>query len=257
MIMRKLGIGILFFMGSFVIAFGQNDASTAGPKGISPEVRKKINKAKDRLVLDLFMATAFVKKDGGVTVPDNFKLNAFNRGANVYFMYDLVLGKKTKPQHFSIAPGLGVGSENYYFKGFGMKWRGDSVTRFYPLGDSITSKNSKLNMTYIDIPVEFRYRSTPSKKTGMSGKFAVGFKLGFMIASKWKYKGEALDNSSQNVKIKDIGVANMSRLRYGPYIRGGYGPFNVFCYYSISNIFTANKGPQMNPLIFGISINGL
>ena len=167
------------------------------------------------------------------------------------------LDKKKKNPHFSIAPGIGVGSENYYFKSFGMKWRNDSVTSFYRLGDTISSKNSKLNMTYIDIPIEFRFRSTPNKKTGMSWKLAVGFKVGFLVGSKWKYKGEELSNSNINVKLKDIGVANMSKFRYGPMIRGGYGPASLFCYYSLGSAFTAGKGPKMNPIVFGISINGL
>ncbi len=230
-----------------------------GPKGISAQVKKRITSAKDRLVIELCLMNAIVKKDGGITVPNDFKLSGFNRGINVYFMYDIVLGKKNKPQHFSIAPGIGVGSENYYFKKYKMTWHYDSITRFVPLGDSISSKNSKLNMTYIDIPIEFRYRSTPNKKTGMSWKIAVGFKFGFLIGSKWKYKGEDPNKGTngENVTIKDIKVANMSKLRYGPMIRGGYGPVSLFGYYSIGGAFSTGKGPKMNPIVFGISINGL
>jgi hypothetical protein len=233
--------------------YGQD--STAVKSRISPEVKRRINKAKDRLVLDLCMMNAFIEKDGGKTVPNDFKFGGFSRGINVYFMYDVVLGKKTS--HFSIAPGIGIASENFYFKRYGMSWHQDTLTRFYPLGDSITSKKSKLNMTYIDIPLEFRFRSTPNRKTGWSWKLAAGFKFGFLIGSKWKYKGEALNNSGENVTFKDIKVANMSKFRYGPYIRGGYGMFNLFVYYSLNNTFVANKGPKMHPIVFGLSINGL
>ena len=260
--MRKIVLSFLIAVCSFAVAFGQDSiapptAVTTGPKGISAQVKKRITSAKDRLVIDLCMMNAIVKKDGGVTVPNDFKLGGFNRGINVYFMYDVVLGKKTKPQHFSIAPGIGVGSENYYFKNYKLSWHYDSLTRFKPLGDSITAKNSKLNMTYIDIPIEFRYRSTPNKKTGMSWKIAVGFKFGFLVGSKWKYKGESLDNSGENVTFKDMKIGNMSKIRYGAYIRGGYGMVNLFYYYNISNTFANNKGPKMNTMAFGISINGL
>lgn len=250
--MRKIGISLVLLV-SVLASFGQDSTLSR----ISPAVKQKIAKAKDRLVIDLCMMNAIVKKDGGVRVPDNFKLSGFNRGINVYFMYDVVLDKKKKNPHFSIAPGIGVGSENYYFKKFGMSWHNDSLTRFYPLGDSISSKNSKLNMTYIDIPLEFRFRSTPNKKTGWSFKFAAGFKFGFLVGSKWKYKGESLNNSGENVVFKDLKVANMNKLRYGVYLRGGFGMFNLFAYYSISNTFVANKGPKMNPIVFGLSINGL
>lgn len=255
--MRKIIASFLIFICAFTFAYGQQDSIITGPKGISKQVKKRIVSAKDRLVIDLCMMNAIIKKDGGVTVPNDFKLGGFNRGINVYFMYDVVLDKKKKYPHFSIAPGIGVGSENYYFKSFGMKWRNDSVTSFYRFGDSISSKNSKLNMTYIDIPIEFRFRSTPNKKTGMSWKLAIGFKMGFLVGSKWKYKGEELNNSGNNVKIKDIGVGNMSKFRYGPTIRGGYGPLSLFCYYSLGSAFNTGKGPKMNPIVFGLSINGL
>ncbi len=254
--MRKVILSLVLTCCTLAVVYGQ-DTTVAGPKGISASVRKKINSAKDRLVIDLCMMNAFFKKDG-VMVPNDFKLSGFNRGINVYFMYDVLLGNKAKPRHFSIAPGIGVGSENYYFKSYKMTWHYDTLTRFVPLGDSISSKKSKLNMTYIDIPIEFRYRSTPNKKTGMSWKLAVGFKFGFLVGSKWKYKGEDpnVGTNGENVTIKDIKVANMSKFRYGPTIRGGYGPVSLFCYYSIGSAFTT-KGPKMNPIVFGISVNGL
>ena len=256
--MRKIGISLIFLFCSILVVFGQ-DPTLAGPKGISPQVKKKINKASDRLVLDLCLMNAVIKKDGGITVPNDFKISAFSRGINVYFMYDMLLGKKTKPRNFSIAPGIGVASENFYFKTYKLNWHYDNVTRFVPLGDSISPKNSKMNMTYIDIPIEFRYRSTPNKKTGMSWKIAVGFKIGFLVGSKWKYKGEDPNKGTngETVTIKDIKVGNMSLLRYGPTIRGGYGPASLFAYYSIGSVFTTGKGPKFNPIVFGISINGL
>lgn len=254
--MRKLAISAFLLFCSMTVVLGQ-DSSLAAPRGISYNIKKKISKSKDRLVIDFCLMNAIIKKDGGVTVPDNFKVSGFSRGINVYFMYDLVLDKKKKNPHFSIAPGIGFASENYYFKSFGMSWHHDSITRFYPLGDSISSKKSKLNTTYLDIPLEFRFRSTPNKKTGWSWKLAAGFKLGFLIGSKWKYKGESLDNSGENLTFKDVKVANMNKLRYGVYLRGGYGMFNLFAYYSLSDAFVANKGPKFRPIVFGLSINGL
>ena len=252
--MRKTVLCLWMLLFSATVMFAED---TIPPKKISAQVKKRITSAKDRLVIELAMMNAFIKKDG-VTVPNDFKLQGFNRGINVYFMYDILLGKKSKPRHFSIAPGIGVGSENYYFKKYGMSWHRDTITRFYALGDSISSKKSKLNMTYIDIPIEFRYRSAPNKKTGMSWKIAVGFKLGFLVGSKWKYKGEdPYKNDGEQITFKDIKVANMSKFRYGPTIRGGYGPLSLFCYYSIGSAFATNKGPKFNPIVFGLSVNGL
>jgi hypothetical protein len=84
-----------------------------------------------------------------------------------------------KKKNFSFAAGVGFANENYYFKKYRLNWHKDTITKFVPFGDSINSKTSKLGLIYFDIPIEFRYRSKPSAKTGMSWKLAAGFKLGF------------------------------------------------------------------------------
>lgn len=248
--MRKLFIFLLFLTGLNLL---QAQDSTKTKSKITPAVKQKIGKAQDRIVIDLCLMNALFDKDG-VRTPKDFKVSGFSRGINAYFMWDVPLGKK---KNFAIAPGAGIGSENYYFKKYGMAWHGDSITRFYKFNDSITSKNSKLNMTYFDIPLEVRYRSKPNTKTGQSWKLALGFKLGFLLGSKWKYKGESLANNGESVKFKDMKVPNMAKLRYGVYIRGGYSLANLFFYYSLSETFNKGKGPTMHPLVFGISISGL
>ncbi|HUM51437.1 MAG TPA: porin family protein [Chitinophagales bacterium] len=250
--MRKflLSIVILFIS---VAAIQAQDTTFTKPN-ISKKVKDRIGKSKDRLVIDLCMMNAIIKKDNAF-VPKDFKLQGFNRGINIYFMYGFGLGKK---KNFSIAPGIGFANENYYFKKYRLDWHKDSITRFVPFGDSIASKTSSLGLTYLDIPIEVRYISKQSSKTGMSWKLAVGFKIGFLIGSKWKYKGEDWEaNDGENIKMRDFKVGNLSKFRYGVTLRGGYGPVSLFGYYSLGNIFVKNKGPQFNPVVFGISINGL
>jgi hypothetical protein len=213
-------------------------------KGVSPEVKNKINKANDRILLELPFYYV-------LNQPSDLKIG-FSSGFNIYFTYDVVLGKS----RFSIAPGAGFGTDNFSHKSNYIKWHKDTVTTFPKIGDSIDVKKSKLGVSYFDIPLEFRFRSKPNKKN-TSWKLAAGFKIGFLMGSKWKYKGENFDNSGEKIKTKDYGVDNLSKIRYGVYLRGGYGMFNLFCYYSISSLFDKDKGPQMHPLSFGIAISGL
>ncbi|MCB9032358.1 MAG: PorT family protein [Chitinophagales bacterium] len=231
-------------------SFAQETVETETTKGISPEVKEKVNKAKDRILLE-FTLNQLTNK------PKDFKLSALSRGFNAYFLYDVVLGKS----QFSIAPGAGIGTENYYHKKNGIAWSSntqlyDSITSFPRLNDSINVKKSKLGLTYFDIPIEFRYRSKPNKK-GASWKVAAGFKVGFLLGSKWKYKGEDLNTGTGEVKFKEFKVDNMNKIRYGTYLRFGYGLINVFANYSISSLFETDKGPQMHPITFGIAITGL
>ena len=216
------------------------------------ELKSKVNKAKDRVVLDFTY-------DMLLNTPDSVSTKGFSRGFNVYFMYDVVLGKS----RFSVAPGLGLGTNNYFHNN---NITSDSLgTYFTKISDNIDSKKNKINLTYVDIPVEFRFRSKPNAKNN-SWKLAAGIKAGIIIQSKWKYKGEEiraekLDNpsfaSGSEVKFKEFNIENLNRFRYGLTLRGGYGMWNAFIYYSLSDLFEDGRGPRMTPLSFGISINGL
>lgn len=216
--------------------------------GQSEEVKEKINKAKDRFVFDININQALREKENG------FDLKGFSAGFGTYFMYDVVI----KESPISIAPGIGVAVDNYRHNSQIVFT--DSATNFVPFPDSIGYKKSKLGLTYVDIPLELRYRSKPNNKN-QQWKLAVGFKFGFLVRSKWKYKGpdyrDIRMDTDENIKFKEFGIPNLERFRYGVTARGGYGPFNLHFYYSLSDIFEAGKGPEITPITFGISINGL
>lgn len=252
--MQKTILAILLCMVSIVTLQAQDDNSKKEEekknKGVSPEVKAKVNKAKDRILVE-FGLNQLINK------PSDLKVSAFSRSFNAYFTYDVVLAKS----RFSVAPGIGIGTDNFYHKKNGIAWANntqlkDTITSFPVLPDSVTAKKSKLGLVYFDIPIEFRYRSKPNKKQ-TSWKLAAGFKLGFLLASKWKYKGEDLQTGTGDVKFKEFKVDNINRLRYSVYLRGGYGIFNLYVNYQISSIFQKNNGPQMYPLQFGFAICGL
>lgn len=209
------------------------------------ETKEKVNKAKDRIVVELALENLINK-------PDTIKISGLSRGFNTYFMYDIPLGKS----RLSLAPGIGIGTSNFYHKSNKIV-SDSSKTYFVPIDKSTFDvKKNKIGLTYVDIPIELRYRSKPNSKN-TSWKLAAGFKIGFLIHNKWKYKGLDLDGSGKEVKFKQYNVANLEKLRYGVTLRGGYGAFNLFVNYYISSLFKAENGPAMHPISFGIAINGL
>lgn len=214
----------------------------------SEQVKERVNKAKDRLVFELNSGYLLHDSDEGYTQ------KGFQRGFNIYFMYDVVI----KESPISIAPGIGIGTENWYNEN--RLIFADSFTTFTTFPDSIGIKKSKIATTYIDIPLELRFRSKPNSKN-WQWKLAAGFKIGFMLGNKWKYKGQEFrgirNDTNDNIKFKEHGIPNMERLRYGVTARGGYGPFNLHFYYGLSKLFEDGKGPDLQPIVFGISINGL
>lgn len=234
--------------------FAQEEEKPKEEKKEVSKAKETVNKAKDRLVFEF---------NGGVLKNNNdlgmnglpFDAKGFQGGFNVYFMYDVVI--KNSP--ISIAPGIGIGTENWTHNS--QMIFTDSFTHFEPFDTTVNYKKSKLGLTYIDIPLELRFRSKPNAKN-WSWKLAAGFKIGFLIRSKWKYKGEEYRAGYQmiegeSVKFKEFGVPNLETIRYGVTGRGGFGPFNLHFYYSLSSLFTEGKSIDLQPITFGISINGL
>ena len=191
--------------------------------------------------------------DIGVThyrfAPGSMELKMLgSRGINIYYTYDIkLIGEK-----FSFSPGFGFGTTNYTFK--------DPVTLGYS-GDTLVVKNvssnykglkkSKLAANYLDIPLELRFRSGADVN---SFKIALGVKAGILVSSltKVKYKDDGWK------KLKNKEDFELEKFRYGVYGRVGYGAFHLFAYYSLSDLFQKNNGPQgrsITPYMIGITLS--
>jgi hypothetical protein len=159
----------------------------------------------------------------------------------------LQLGKK---KYFSFAPGVGVGTSSMFTNAQLVE---DSArTQMVPRTD--TYKKNKLGLTYIDIPLELRFRSKPSAKNN-SFKVAIGFKAGVLVDGKTKVKQK---NAAGDMKVyKEKRYDDLNRFRYGVTLRIGYGPVSVIGYYSLAKVFDKGKGPDITPFSVGLSINGL
>jgi len=179
-------------------------------------------------------------------MPTGIKTRTINQGANVFLMYNHLMGDKG----FSFAGGFGVTSENLYLKNAHVpNVHADSISfEATPIGVKV--KRSKLNVTYIDIPIEVRY-VTDSKM-----RFTLGMKFGFLVDSKTMYKGDAFDEDgklSYGVKNKYKDVNQLESTRFGVQARIGYKWVHAYAYYSLNRLFKADKGPQIYPISVGVT----
>jgi hypothetical protein len=180
-------------------------------------------------------------------VPSGVKTWAINRGATVFGTYNVPFGKSD----YSFAIGLGISSHNIF--GNFIVNSTDSATWLTKIPDTVNYKRSKLTLAYLDVPVEFRFKSKTKVSVG------VGFKAGLLIGSYSKYVGDGgietpnytLKENTGRQRVKFWGIKNLSQFTYGPTLRVGYKWFNVAGYYMISNLFEKNKGPEMYPISVG------
>lgn len=204
-----------------------------------PAAAEKYSGSRDRLVIDLTI-------DNWDHDIDDINIKFQSRGFNAYFMYDMLLGKKK--QLFSVAPGIGIGTSHIFSNNSPLE---DSTgTHFVKRTDKF--KRNKFAVSYIDVPVELRFRTKPNAKN-KSWKVAVGLKAGILVDSKTKLKQKNINGDTKIFKEKRFD--DLERFRVGSTFRFGYGPFNIIAFYSFTELF--DKGDKIHPFSIGISINGL
>ncbi len=214
----------------------------------------KLKGSKDRLILEL-------AHDNWLEKPDDIKLKWYNRGLNIYAMYDVAV----IDDNVSIAPGGGFSFANYYHNGY-FSLDANENTQLLPLPDKVfngtdsialgSSKRNKLSTSYVDAALELRFR-TNANKTNKRFKFAVGARAGYRLDAHTKYRGDDLNGSGREVFVKTKLIPNLNRFRYGVTARIGYANINLFGYYSLSKLFEKDKGPEIVPFSVGISFNSL
>ena len=202
------------------------------------------NEAHDRIVMGFSFDNWIYDKEE----IDSLETKWNSWGFSFYYMYDKPIGKS----RFSIAPGLGfrvswIKNNSYLSDAV------DSLgTIFRPL-DTIDYKRNSLAASYFDIPIELRYRAKPNSKN-KSFKLALGCIGGVQMNNHTSTKAE-FDGDTRIVKEKRWD--DLTRFHFGPTFRIGYGAANLFFYYSVTNYFKKDSGPEIHPFSAGFSINAL
>ena len=208
------------------IFIGQSSFS----QGLSESVKKK------------FTIGADFYSDIWSGVPANVDTRTINQGASVFGMLNFPLGEGMTS--FSI--GLGIRNHNMYSNSRIDDVKADTIN-FSPIPDSVIYRRSKMNLVYLDLPVEFKLRF----KNGI--KVTVGFKAGWLIDSKEKYYGDDYD-ARIGRKVKSKKIRNLENFSYGPTFRIGYKFISLYSYYQISDAFTRNLGPELRPFSVGLTL---
>lgn len=192
---------------------------------------------------------------------DSVSISPFSRGFDFALLWDIPFGRSP----ISMATGVNFSFENYFADAFLLDSAGGENIYFKPIRPIINAdgpsterdwRKYKMSTAIIELPLEFRFRLKPHKRNTF--KFALGFKIGYVIDSWHKYEGpdyrlgENLDNSLRQVTY---GVEQISRFRYGAYARIGYSRFHAYVHYGIGTFFLDGKGVKPgNNLTIGLCL---
>lgn len=199
--------------------------------------------SRDRIIMN-------VHWDGWMGAPDSFNVKGLSSGLGFHFFYDIPLGS----DNVSFAIGAGLSWSNYYNNSYFTYEDSTQYTVPMKYNDTITYKKNKFVINYVEVPLEFRFRT--DEKNGNRFKAAIGFKAGYVLTNHTKYVGDDwLQGSADEIKYKQYRVKNLSGLQYGPTLRIGYSKINLEAFYGLAPIFEDGKGPAGNPITVGISFN--
>ncbi len=156
-------------------------------------------------------------------------------------------------KNFGVVTGLGLSFNDYAFDNSSLTivkdnqsdliipdWIADSD------GDGNTVKKSKLHVNYLTAPLMIEIK-TPLRM-GSSRLYLAGGVIGSLyLGSHTKYKYEDGD------KEKSKTGYNINPFKYELTGRIGFGDFCVFTNYSMTSLFKDGNGPEVHPLLIGIS----
>lgn len=192
---------------------------------------------KDRLIVGIFT-------DIWSGLPETMNTNTINRGITVDYLQEFPISTS----NFSIAAGVGFAGHNLYSDN--VYERFIDKHDFKPISEEL-DYNNKLSLNYLNIPLEFRYRTRYTPKTI---RIHAGLKAGLLINAHTKYSGDDPGEPSRETKRKEAKLDNIESFVLGFHSRIGYGRVNLSTFIPIGNIFNDNDATDASFVSFGLSV---
>ncbi|MFZ9954599.1 MAG: outer membrane beta-barrel protein [Flavobacteriales bacterium] len=215
---------VIVFTVFSVIAFAQNEPNAR----IKKRKRKLLNE--DAIVLDITSNMWRNAPQGIIQQPLK------SLGFNLSFFFDRPLGYSP----FALAIGISYAVENVQNNGVFVYSNNFNTTSIATL--QVPYASNRFTSEWFDIPLELRLRT---KKKGPF-RLYIGAKAGINITNYHQF----IDHDT---KTRDYRIRNLNTYRYGVYARIGYAMFNIYSYYSLSDMVERGNGPQLAPISVGVS----
>ena len=193
--MRKIAI-IFLLLPTFL--FAQNDSTFIDNKYLEDQI---------------FLNLTYVRL---VNTPEKISQNGFSYGFGLGVIKDLPINKR---RNVGFGIGLSYGFNTYYF----------SVDENENLPPEINDqlKNNKITMNSIEVPVEFRIRTSTNEKYKF-WRVYTGVKFSYAFATNSSLKNRVpLENE----------VLEINKFQYGVTLSAGYNKWNLHVYYGLNDLF--------------------
>lgn len=212
--------------------------------------QEAMNKAMSSITRSRDFLVVSLTYDGWASRPDSVG-TGFNRGFNIAFMYDFPINKT----NLSLAAGLGIGTSGVFLQDHTLNMD-DNTTNVPKFQRDESFKKYKVATTYLEVPVELRFRSVPDN-ANKGFKAALGFKIGNLMNAHTKARSDL--GGSKNT-VKEANKRFFNSWRYAATARIGYGNWALYGSYNLNALFKDTGGnalADIRPYSIGIAISGL
>ena len=186
--------------------------------------------------------------------PAGYEQESWSNGHTLSFMKDILLGKS----NFSVGIGMAYTSNNFKSNTRLSVDENTGDASFTLLNsDSTSYKRNKVNAKYVEVPVEFRFRTKPDDN-GRFLRVYLGVRGGIRFSSYSLFEND-------NAQVRYYHPQELNRWSAGTYLRLGYGSISLYGYYSLLPLFDykvpANLPAQqvntngMVPVALGLSLS--
>jgi hypothetical protein len=149
---------------------------------------------------------------------------------------------------------MGLGFQWYNFKFENRDFqavRGEDMIEFLQRTD-VAGFKSKISASYLTAMGLFKLDFGTMNDNGRKGmRLAFGPYAGYRLGGTSKYVYRPLEGGNRRKEHVNTGIF-LNNFRYG--LRGefGFGRINFFATYDLNQLFQEGKGPELNPIAFGI-----
>lgn len=162
-------------------------------------------------------------------------------GLQLGYIKDIPLNES---RNIGLGIGLGYAVNTYYTNILATEDINRDV--IYSLNTDVEFKRSKIETHLIELPLEFRWRTSTADEYKFWRVYA-GAKLGYVFGARSKFVTEGSKTSFSNVDIKDV--------HYGLTFSFGYNTWNIHMYYQLNKLF--NDGVVIGDSLDRINVRPL
>jgi hypothetical protein len=176
--------------------------------------------------------------------------------------------------HIGFTTGFGFQVNNYFFTGnYVMSGDSSKLVAFKvrdAQGNSVSMETNKLVTSYFNIPLLFEYQTNPYRRSSsfhVSAGIIAGARIGSYTKQAYHEKSGTyylVDDKGNTVssyevynhKVRSRGPYHLSPFKIDAAFRIGWSHLNLFGTYSLTEMFSPGKGPQVYPFTVGLTLVG-